>query len=71
MGIPFLNAMPTAQEIDSTYSVIMDAIFGFSFKGDVRAPFDGVLGTLQCCTTPVCSVDVPSGMHNTMRVCYD
>ena len=64
LDVPFLEAMPTSQEIDSSYLVVLDAIFGFSFKGDVRAPFDGVLATLQRCTTPICSVDIPSGAYN-------
>jgi NAD(P)H-hydrate repair Nnr-like enzyme with NAD(P)H-hydrate epimerase domain len=41
---------------------VVDAIFGFSFKGSsVRAPFDQVLTTLRQVTVPLASVDIPSG----------
>ena len=62
MGIEFLPQLPLPEEIDKEYHVVMDAIFGFSFKGAVRAPFDDILSTLRRVKTPICSVDVPSGM---------
>ena len=41
---------------------MVDAIFGFSFKGtSVRSPFDQVLTTLQKVTVPIASIDIPSG----------
>lgn len=41
--------------------VIMDAIFGFSFKGPIRAPFDSALPLLTSSGLPIVSVDIPSG----------
>ncbi|KAJ1901454.1 hypothetical protein LPJ66_000782 [Kickxella alabastrina] len=41
--------------------LIVDAIFGFSFKGSVRAPFDQALDILRGVNTPIVSVDIPSG----------
>lgn len=41
--------------------VILDAIFGFSFKGPVRAPFDEVLPLISSSHKPIVSVDIPSG----------
>ena len=41
--------------------LIMDAIFGFSFHGDPRPPFDTVLTDLKATQIPIVSVDVPSG----------
>ena len=45
--------------------MLVDAIFGFSFKLDpergIRAPFDSMLGTLAAASAPVLSVDIPSG----------
>jgi len=47
------------------YGVLVDAIFGFSFKLDpergIRAPFDGILAALATASAPVLSVDIPSG----------
>jgi NAD(P)H-hydrate epimerase len=41
--------------------VILDAIFGFSFKGPIRAPFDSALPMLSASGLPIVSVDIPSG----------
>ena len=62
LGISFLAELPSASEIDLEYRVVVDAIFGFSFKGSARAPFDSVLLTLlSLAKAAVTSVDVPSG----------
>jgi NAD(P)H-hydrate epimerase len=61
LNIRFLTELPSAPDIDRDYHVIVDAVFGFSFKGAVRSPFDTVLATLVQCSTPIASVDVPSG----------
>jgi hypothetical protein len=49
--------------------VVIDALFGFSFHGAPRPPFDALLGALGATAAgvpPVVSIDVPSGMkhHN-------
>ncbi|KAL5510210.1 hypothetical protein EMCRGX_G005718 [Ephydatia muelleri] len=61
LDIPFLDALPSASDISTHYNIVMDAIFGYSFRGEVRAPFDSVLSTLKTVTVPLCSVDIPSG----------
>lgn len=43
------------------HDVILDAIFGFSFKPPVRAPFDMALPLLSSSGLPIVSVDIPSG----------
>ncbi|KAF8651939.1 hypothetical protein AX16_004582 [Volvariella volvacea WC 439] len=45
----------------SSTDVILDAIFGFSFKPPVRAPFDSALSLLSKSGLPIVSVDIPSG----------
>jgi NAD(P)H-hydrate epimerase len=40
---------------------VIDAIFGFSFSGEVREPFAASLRCLHTATVPVVSVDIPSG----------
>jgi NAD(P)H-hydrate epimerase len=45
----------------STSDVVLDAIFGFSFQGPVRAPFGDALTAIAQSTKPIVSVDVPSG----------
>lgn len=61
MEIPFLTEMPEAEVIDEVYNVVVDAIFGFSFKGAVRDPFGSILDILKKTTIPVASIDIPSG----------
>jgi len=59
--------IPTTSDLDSlkaalaSSDVILDAIFGFSFKPPVRAPFDEVLPLLTKSKLPIVSVDIPSG----------
>lgn len=47
--------------IDEAYNVVVDAIFGFSFKGAVRDPFCSILDALNKTTIPIASIDIPSG----------
>ena len=57
----------TTSDLDSlktalrSSDVILDAVFGFSFKPPIRAPFDEVLPLLTQSKLPVVSVDIPSG----------
>jgi NAD(P)H-hydrate epimerase len=60
LGIPLLQEMPT--EVDAQHDVIVDAVFGFSFKaGGLRAPFDTIVPTMKSSKLPLVSVDIPSG----------
>lgn len=61
MDIPFLSELPEAAVIDEAYNLVIDAIFGFSFKGAVREPFGTILDALKKVTLPIASIDVPSG----------
>ena len=70
MGVVFIDELPSANVIDTTFDVVVDALFGFSFKGAPRPPFDTVLATLSEITRPLVSVDIPSGMCpiNTLNI---
>ncbi|XP_078288031.1 NAD(P)H-hydrate epimerase-like [Rhinoraja longicauda] len=66
MDISFLTEFPTEPLfIDEMYNLVVDAIFGFSFKGTVRPPFDSILSTLEIVIIPIASVDIPS-VHELM-----
>ncbi len=56
--------IPTTEDLKAVLpssDVILDAIFGFSFKPPVRAPFDSALPLLSKSGLPIVSVDIPSG----------
>lgn len=56
MDIPFVdNATPEQSDL------IIDALFGFSFSGDVREPFKDVVQNLKTTSKPIVAVDIPSG----------
>lgn len=60
MGIPIIEKTPSVEEL-SQYDLIVDALFGFSFKPPVRQEFVEIMNNLVNTTTPICSVDIPSG----------
>lgn len=60
LDIPFTDDFPSA--ISSTDQVV-DAIFGFSFSGEVREPFPKVIEALRDSKVPVLAVDAPSSWN--------
>lgn len=52
-----------ASAIDEHYDLLIDAVFGFSFKGEsgIRSPFDDILTRIGNASCPIVSIDVPSG----------
>lgn len=61
MDIYFLEEMPSLSTLNRDYSVIVDALFGFSFKPPVRENFLPIMAALYQTSTPIASVDIPSG----------
>lgn len=56
--------LPSAADCSaSSCDAVVDAIFGFSFSGEVREPFVSTLRSLHSASVPVISVDVPSGWN--------
>lgn len=45
------------------YDMIVDAMFGFSFKGPLKEPFDHICGVLKSGKPLIFSIDVPSGWN--------
>ncbi len=54
--------------IDEAYNLVIDAIFGFSFKGAVREPFGSILNVMKKTTVPIASIDIPSGQSTHMNI---
>lgn len=44
-----------------SYDLIIDSLFGFSFKGPVKTPYSLILDILKLYQSKVFSVDIPSG----------
>lgn len=41
--------------------IIVDGLFGFSFKGDVRDPYKEIVNEFLHTKKPIVSIDIPSG----------
>ncbi|XP_049280616.1 NAD(P)H-hydrate epimerase isoform X2 [Anopheles funestus] len=61
MGITVTADCPVAVWVDAEFGLIVDALFGFSFKPPVRDAFRSIMEVLQKTTVPIVSVDIPSG----------
>lgn len=56
MDIPFIN------ELEDKYDIIIDAVFGTGFYGDVKEETSKVLDFINNSSAYVASVDIPSGL---------
>ena len=66
LRLPFIDVEDFLEDdsTDSRYVAVIDALFGFSFRGAPRPPFDRVLSKLAALRGPLLvAVDVPSGWH--------
>lgn len=61
MEIPSVAECPSVEEAACDFDLILDALFGFSFKPPVRADFVAVVELMQQTKLPIASVDIPSG----------
>ncbi|XP_019845536.1 NAD(P)H-hydrate epimerase isoform X1 [Bactrocera dorsalis] len=60
-GISFLRSSPTLESTNECYDLIVDALFGFSFKPPVRETFVPITEILLNTKIPIASIDIPSG----------
>lgn len=56
--IPVSDCLPKNM---NDYDILVDALFGFSFKPPVRPKFLPVMDALKSTNKPICSIDIPSG----------
>lgn len=63
MGIGCIDHVPTVEELNTKYELIVDALFGFSYKPPPRQEFVEILSNLKNTTTPIGSIDIPSGWN--------
>ncbi|XP_013184471.1 NAD(P)H-hydrate epimerase isoform X2 [Amyelois transitella] len=62
-GVEVVTKLPPSKDLKNHYKVMVDALFGFSFKPPVRDELKPALDALIDGELPVCSVDIPSGWH--------
>lgn len=60
LEVPFTDDFSSAA---SSTNLIVDAVFGFSFSGEVREPFPAVIKAFEDAKVPVLSVDAPSSWN--------
>ncbi|ERN02919.1 hypothetical protein AMTR_s00135p00077960 [Amborella trichopoda] len=72
LSIPFLLAEDLPSNLSNDFDIIIDAMFGFSFHGTPRPPFDALIQRLVALQISennyegrpvIASVDIPSGWH--------
>ncbi|XP_020685205.2 pyridoxine/pyridoxamine 5'-phosphate oxidase 1, chloroplastic [Dendrobium catenatum] len=72
LSIPFLLVEDLPQNLSDRFDIIVDAMFGFSFHGAPRPPFDYLIQRIALLndiekntrsSPAVISVDIPSGWH--------
>lgn len=64
LGIDFKNHGDVlAHPLSTSWDVVIDALFGFSFKGPLREPFDALITAMSppASPPPIVAVDIPSG----------
>ena len=49
------------EKIFDQYDIILDALFGFSFKGEIREPFKTIITAMKKFENKIISIDIPSG----------
>ncbi|PUZ39305.1 hypothetical protein GQ55_9G281700 [Panicum hallii var. hallii] len=71
LSIPFIPAEDLPDDLSREFDIIVDAMFGFSFHGTPRPPFDDLIQRLISLSVignsvkkpAIVSVDIPSGWH--------
>ncbi|KAK6938102.1 putative Pyridoxamine 5'-phosphate oxidase [Dillenia turbinata] len=72
LSVPFLAVEDLPSDLSNDFDILIDAMFGFSFHGAPRPPFDGLIQKLvNLCKQDqlpkgapvIVSIDIPSGWH--------
>ncbi|KAL5558550.1 hypothetical protein UlMin_034761 [Ulmus minor] len=72
LSVPFISVEDLPLDLSEDFDILLDAIFGFSYHGSPRPPFDGLLQMLVSLrnydqtrqkSPVIVSVDIPSGWN--------
>ncbi|KAL6176846.1 hypothetical protein ACLB2K_053478 [Fragaria x ananassa] len=70
LSVPFISLEDLPLDLSKDFDIVVDAMFGFSFHGAPRPPFDNLIQKLICInqydqtrqkSSVVVSIDIPSG----------
>ncbi|CAG9854179.1 unnamed protein product [Phyllotreta striolata] len=61
MNIPVIQSLPENSTVECEFGLIVDALFGFSFKPPVREEFIPIIKLMRETKVPIASIDIPSG----------
>ena len=64
MGIRVIKKIEDFENVISKADIVVDALFGTGFSGEVRAPYDSVIDIINGSGKYVVSVDMPSGVDS-------
>lgn len=71
LSVPFLSVEDLGSDLSNDFDILVDAMFGFSFHGTPRPPFDSLVQRLVSLRkgdnsgkrSVIVSIDIPSGWH--------
>ncbi|KAK3023261.1 hypothetical protein RJ639_044427 [Escallonia herrerae] len=72
LGVPFIPVEDLPADLSNEFDIVVDAMFGFSFSGTPRPPFDELIQRLLSLENHdktqkelpiIVSIDIPSGWH--------
>lgn len=72
LSVPFLSVEDLPLDLSNDFDILVDAMFGFSFHGAPRPPFDDLIRRMICLHNygqtrqkppVIVSIDIPSGWH--------
>jgi hydroxyethylthiazole kinase-like uncharacterized protein yjeF len=70
LEIEISSQLPTFEMVNRV-GLIIDGLFGFSFKGPARSPFTDLITMMTQTTRPVLSIDIPSGWDVNLGDIYE
>lgn len=56
-----ISLLENVSENLNDYDIIVDALFGFSYQPPVKEQFVPIVNSLKMTSSPICSIDIPSG----------
>lgn len=72
LSVPFISVEELPSDLSNKFDILVDAMFGFSFQGTPRPPFDDLIQRLVLLhshkqthqkSPAIVSIDIPSGWH--------